>query len=135
MYRRIRGRVGAVAVLAALSFATVAFAGSNREDWNCPGTPAQWCTNGGLHSYGSATAINSADSYNKCAQLVDTAVLGTLAIQCAWLTEVRTQTDDGSRPQLCPYPNNATSGTCLHLQAQVLNNVGVSHGLRGVSFY
>jgi hypothetical protein len=55
--------------LTTLSFAATAFADTNREVWTCPNTAGVWCTNGGTHSYGSATAVNDSDSYNKCANI------------------------------------------------------------------
>jgi hypothetical protein len=81
-------------VVLALSFAATAFADTNREEWTCPNTAGVWCTNGGTHSYGSATAVNDSDSYNKCANITMHGV-GTIAQQCLFLTSVRTQTDDG----------------------------------------
>lgn len=131
-----RRRVGLALLLTAVSLATVAVADTNqREDWDCPHTPGVWCTNGGIHSYGSSTAINSADAYRKCAALVIVNVT-TIAQVCAYLTEVRTQTNDGSFTQVCPYPNDPPFlPPCQDVQAWVYNWSGVSHGLRGVAWW
>jgi hypothetical protein len=138
--RRIRSLVVVTAVMALFGVGGWALADDNRVDWDCPGTPNPpgtqilsvcYALGGASHSWGKVDAINTADAYNKCADIVMVAV-GEISQLCASATEVSTYS---TAQGFCAYPNNATSGPCQALNVSVWNNTAVHHGLRGVAWY
>jgi hypothetical protein len=124
--------VGALLVLGVA--AAVASADDNRFDWSCSGNPADNpCQAGPNHSWGSSTAVNTADAYNKCAFLFNSWYGEFVAGACASATTVRVNSDQHG---ICPYPNIGTGTMCQdYLYAWVENNTSVHHGLRGVGYY
>lgn len=121
---------------AGLASAALVYADDTRVDWDCPGTPRTACTAipgyGTLNrSFGSSTAVNSANPYPKCSAL--SSVGGDVARLCGYGYTIRVQSNDRG---YCSYPNNAGSSTsCGSLQARVGNDTDVHHGLRGVAYF
>jgi hypothetical protein len=111
-------------VLFAATGAT-AEANNYRQDWNCPGNPYAWCWTGQYHTYSTATAVNTINSYWKCSKLERDGYI--YAQTCAYGNYVRVESDDWNQ---LPYPNTAT-----YLGALVSNQTSVHHGLRGVAWY
>ena len=128
---RTRLAIGIGLLAFVMGLAGAAVADSNRSDWPCSGDPYVPCPSAaGTHSWGSASAVNTASPYQKCAKL--TAVSFTAGRVCGAGYTIRVQSNTYG---LCNYPNNATGSGCGHLDAAVGNDTGTRHGLRGVGYY
>jgi hypothetical protein len=140
-YSMVRRRVQLVAsscvAAGVLGVTGVALADGFRKDWDCPGTPRQPCYNDVYRSWGSATAVNTANPYAKCSVIREHRARFPydIARLCGRGYTVRTQSDDAGQ---CAYPNNAPvggSGRCSTLSIRVGNDTDVRHGLRGVGYH
>jgi hypothetical protein len=119
--------------IAAIGLVGIANADSNRYDWNCSGAPGADCVApAGNHSWGSATAVNTANAYYKCSGIYGPDFGGYIASRCDSLNYVRVNSNQRG---LCGYPNNANGGVCQNLYDIVANGTGASHGLRGVGYF